>query len=162
MDDKLIIDRLDSLAEVDIDAANAYTQAIKVIDIKLVIGTLEEYRSDHERHYDSLSRAIKNLRGKPPDISPDFKGFLISGFTRIRGKTGMMGALEAMESNEKLTIKKYKEAAEMDFPRDILNIVVDNYRDEIKHFDFFRTQLRILRNNPQFYELAQPDEKLTR
>jgi hypothetical protein len=53
-------------------------------------------RDDHKRHIELLASEIPTLGGTPPDYSPDFKGYLISGFTSLRSITGTEGALKAM------------------------------------------------------------------
>lgn len=152
-----IIDRLQSLAQLDVDAANAYAQAIKEIDIPIIRLELEKFKDDHDRHYHTLSEEISNLGGKVPKKSPDLKGFFISGFTFIRSQTGTAGALKALETNEKLTNKRYSEAVSMDFPEKILSLLQLNYDDEKKHLQYVQSQLRILIDNPQYYRTTGPE-----
>lgn len=162
MENNDIIDKLQSLAQLDIDAANAYAQAIKEIDIPIIRSELEKFKDDHDRHYYTLSEAISNLGGRAPDKSPDFKGFLISGFTFIRSQTGTEGALKALETNEKLTNRKYADAVSMDFPENILSLLQLNYNDEKNHLQYIQSQLRIFSENPQYYKTEGPDTKSRR
>jgi uncharacterized protein (TIGR02284 family) len=159
MENKEIIEELKSLIQLDIDATRAYSQAINEISIKFIRDSLDEFRNDHERHIYNLSPIITELGGTPPEKTPDLKGFLISGFTMIRSQPGNMGALHAMESNEKLTNKQYSDACNKDFPKHIIDQLRLNYQDEQKHLEFIQHQLRILSENPRFYEQARPVTK---
>lgn len=154
-----IIDRLQSLARLDIDAANAYAQAIKEIDIPIIRAELEKFKDDHDRHFYALSEEISSMGGNVPKKSPDIKGFFISGFTFIRSQMGNVSALKAMETNEKLTNKSYSEAVAMDFPEKILSLLELNYEDEKQHLQYVQTQIRILSDNPQYYKAEGPETR---
>lgn len=152
MENKEIIEELKSLVQLDIDATRAYAQAIDEIDIKFIKDHLDDFRNDHERHIYNLSPHITELGGTPPEKSPDLKGFIIAGFTMIRSQTGTEGALNAMETNEKMTNENYSEACSKDFPKDILAQLQSNYDDEQRHLEFIQQQLKILKDNPHYYD----------
>lgn len=162
MDNTEIIDELKSLSQIDIDATRAYSQAIDEIDIKIIRDAIEDFRKDHERHIYNLNSFISRLGGTPPEVSPDLKGFLIEGFTMIRSKTGTEGALKAMETNEKLTNKDYRDACSKDFPSDILDVLRSNYEDEQRHLSFIQEHLKVLQENPAYYERQRPGDWETR
>lgn len=128
-----IIDNLNSLVQLDIDAVRAYQQAIDEIDISNVRDPLISFRQDHERHINDLSDAVRKLGGQPPEVKPDFKGFLLEGFTAIRSKTGTEGALRAMKINEKITNKAYRNAMAWVLPPDVYDVVRRNRDDEQRH-----------------------------
>ncbi len=158
MENKDIIDELKSLVQLDIDATRAYSQAMDAIDIKFIKDSLDDFRNDHERHIYNLSPIITELGGTPPEKSPDLKGFLIAGFTMIRSQTGTEGALNAMETNEKLTNKNYGEACSKDFPGHILTQLQANYSDEQRHLAFIQQHLKILKENPAYYDQMRAGE----
>lgn len=81
---------------------------------------------------------------RAPELTSDFKGFIISGFTALRSLTGTKGALEAMETNERLTTSKYAEASKWDFPVDVLAVVQSNLADEQRHLAFVREAISSL------------------
>src|SRR5919198_4895882 len=93
-----LINRLEKLIQLDIDAVGAYEQAIEAIDILEVRDRLAEFRDDHERHVAELSAALRRMGGEPPRRSPDMKGFLIEGYTAVRSSMGSAGALRAMKT----------------------------------------------------------------
>src|SRR5690606_9370068 len=100
-----VISTLNDLIQLDVDAVNAYEQAIERIDIPQVAADLEQFKGDHQRHIEELSAEVMRLGGEPPDRSPDLKGYLLEGFTALRSVTGTEGALKAMRSNEVTTNK---------------------------------------------------------
>ncbi len=133
--------KLASLAQLDIDAVHAYEQAIEKVDVAHVKEQLVKYKDDHDRHIRELSAVIRRLGGTPPDYSPDFKGFLISGFTSLRSITGTEGALKAMKTNEKLTNKNYKDATGWDLDPEARQIVDNAYGDEKNHLSYIEKTL---------------------
>lgn len=141
MENKDIIDNLEKLVQLDIDAYHAYAQAIEKVDELMIKEKLVHFQIDHRRHVEVLSAKIQEKGGTPPEFSKDFKGFLISGFTALRSLTGSSGALQAMETNERLTTSSYEKATKQDFPSDIATIIRDNYADEQRHLSFIREAL---------------------
>jgi len=139
-----IIGQLQKLIHLDVDATHAYDQAIKNISEQIVKEKLIQFQADHRKHIDLLSSKVLELGGTPPELTSDFKGFFITGFTALRSLTGTKGALEAMESNERLTNTKYEEASRLDLPLDIVSIVQSNLSDERYHLSFIREALASL------------------
>lgn len=133
---KELIDHLISLVQLDIDAIYAYDQAIKEIDVQDIREKLTEFKNDHQQHVNDLSPFISQFGGQVPAFKPDFKGFLIQGFTALRSKTGTEGALKAMKGNEQLTNKKYDSALEWDLPENVRKVIVKNRDDERRHLQF--------------------------
>ena len=139
-----ILDDLNKLIHLDLDATHAYEQAIKNVGEAALKEKLTLFQADHSRHIDQLSAKVLELEGTPPELASDFKGFIIAGFTALRSLTGTKGALEAMETNERLTASKYSEASKLDFPVDVLAIVQSNLADEQRHLSFVREAISAL------------------
>ena len=133
-----ILSQIEKLIQLDVDATHAYDQAIKNVDDQAIKDKLVLFQGDHRRHIDLLSAKVLELGGTPPELSSDFKGFFISGFTALRSLTGTKGALEAMETNEKLTTSKYQDAAQLVWPTDLSSIIQSNLADEQRHLSFVR------------------------
>ena len=133
-----ILNQLEKLIQLDVDATHAYDQAIKNVDEQVIKDKLLLFQGDHRRHIDLLSAKVLELGGTPPELTSDFKGFFISGFTALRSLTGTKGALEAMETNEKLTTSKYQDAVKLVWPADIASIIQSNLSDEQRHLAFVR------------------------
>jgi uncharacterized protein (TIGR02284 family) len=141
MDTKETIKTLSDLCQLDIDAVYAYEQAIERIDHSEIRSNLESFKADHERHMNDLSQAIRDLGADPPERKRDFKGFLLEGFTALRGITGTEGALKAMRSNEKLTNRNYEDALSKDLPADVRELVRRNREDERRHLTYIERAL---------------------
>jgi rubrerythrin len=141
-----ILTQLEKLIQLDVDATHAYDQAIKNVDEQVIKDKLLLFQGDHRRHIDLLSAKVLELGGTPPELTSDFKGFFISGFTALRSLTGTKGALEAMETNEKLTTSKYTDAAKLVWPTDIASLIQSNLADEQRHLSFVREAIATLVN----------------
>lgn len=141
MDTQETADKLNSLIKLDVDAVSAYNQALDQIDVPDVEAQMTRYRDDHERHITALSEIVEKLGEKPAERSKDFKGFLIEGFTMLRGAGGTQAALQAMETNEKLTNKKYGEAMNWDVSAEVHDVITMNYQDEREHLTYIERQL---------------------
>ncbi|HEY3449419.1 MAG TPA: DUF2383 domain-containing protein [Myxococcales bacterium] len=133
MDPKDLNKELSSLAQLDIDAIHAYDQAIHNIDVTSVREQLTQFKADHERHVRDLSVIIQRFGGQAPSFSPDFKGYVLQGFTALRSAMGTEGALKAMKGNEELTNRTYSNALGKGFPVDVLAVLQKNYADEQRH-----------------------------
>mgnify|MGYP000635563959 CR=1 FL=1 len=136
-----IIDLLNNLVQLDIDAIQAYDQAIQHIKETEIKQKLIEFQHDHQRHVFELSKEIKELGGIPPKDT-DIKGFFLESFTALRGLLGgTSAALKAMRSNEELTNKTYKEALDQSLPLNIKSLIEKNYLDERKHLAYIDHKL---------------------
>jgi rubrerythrin len=135
------LDQLVTLAQLDIDAAQAYEQAIDGIDIPEIRDRLDDFREDHERHVDELSAAITRLGGEPPRREADFKGYVIEGYTAVRSAMGIAGALRAMKNNEILANTIYEQALSLDLPDDVKAIIERNREDERRHLAYIEAVL---------------------
>jgi len=141
MTNNTIAKKLIELAQLDIDAAYAYEQALGSIEHSAIHAQISSFRDDHLRHINELSALIRQLGEEPPAHTKDFKGFLIAGFTAIRSMTGTEGALKAMQGNEKLTNKTYQEALSWDLTPDARALIEKNYADEKRHLQYITTTL---------------------
>ncbi len=141
MDARNVAEKLNTLIQLDIDAVGAYNQAIDEIDEPDVRDRLEGYRDDHEQHISDLSDIVVEMGEEPVERSKDFKGFLLGGFTKILSMGGTDSALKAMESNEKITNKKYAEAMDWDFGPEIHGIIRKNLEDENEHLEYIERTL---------------------
>lgn len=142
MQRKEMIEKVISLIQLDIDAIHAYEQAMRHISQPIIRDQIAEFRNDHHRHFRELSALVQGMGGEAPEYSPDFRGFLIQGFTALRSATGTEGAINAMETNEKLTNKTYEEATSWDLSIEAKVIVERNLSDERRHLSYIQRSLR--------------------
>jgi uncharacterized protein (TIGR02284 family) len=139
MDEK--VKKLISLTQLDIDAVYGYVQALKEVDDQAIRSQLTAFRDDHKRHADELSHAIVSFGENPPEFSPDFKGYITAGFTAVRSLSGTIGALKALESNEKLSNRAYSEALSWDMPVNVKGLIEKNYADERRHLKYIQDRI---------------------
>ena len=124
---------LNKLIQLDYDAAQTYKLALEHVDDALVWSDLQAFLRDHERHVMELTSIVRDLGGTPLEAHRDFKGVLLEGMTRLRSRTGTLGALRAMRTNEKLTNRVYDRAADVYMPPIGQAIVMENLADERRH-----------------------------
>lgn len=136
-----IIKQICSLIQLDLDAIEAYEQALKNIDHKQIHSKLTSFQDDHVRHVNVLSEIVKKMGGTPPRRTIDIKGFFLSGFTAIRSLTGTVGALKAMVSNEELTTRTYEDALKWSFSAEVKEIIKNNFEDEKRHLNYIQKAL---------------------
>lgn len=150
-----IINTLNDLLQLDIDAVNAYEQALKQIDNSDIHSNIESFRQDHLRHIMDLKEIIRKHSGSPVQSTPDLKGYLLEGFTALRSVTGTKGALSAMEANEKITSKNYGDALQEDilFPADVKELLLKNFADETRHLEYITNALK---NWKPIYDVVKP------
>jgi len=139
---KKVVEKLNSLIKLDVDAVHAYDQAIEACEILTIKDTLTEFRNDHERHIHDLSQQVTRLGGTP-EVRRDLKGFVIEGFTALMSQ-GDRSALMAMRGNEELTNRMYQAALENeDLPAEVRTVLERNYADEQRHVAWIKNQLNI-------------------
>lgn len=144
MEENELIQVLSKLVQVDIDALHVYNQTAREVEDEVMRGRVEEFRTDHRNHIDALSVEIRALGGKPPELSLDFKGFVIEGFAVLRSLTGMKAALKALKTTEKITSRYYGEAIPRDIPDPIKDILRKHFSDEKVHLGYFDSNLHAI------------------
>ena len=131
---------LHQLAQIEIDAIRAYTQAIERCRDPELDRMLRDFREDHLRHIQDLSVEIRKTGGMPP-AGLDLPGLGIEAFTATLALTGKGGALMATQGNEIVTNDAYASALARDLPDDVRAMVERNAEDEQRHLASIRGQL---------------------
>lgn len=138
-----MVEKLGDLLRLDVDAVNAYNEAIEKIESSELRSSLSEYRDDHQRHVRDLTVSIERLGHQAPEPSGDFKGKLIEGMTKLRSSMGDEQAMKAMHQNEEITNKAYSHAAAEAWPTDILDVVEQGFADERRHLQWIEQRLSV-------------------
>ena len=138
-----IVDKLTDLAQLDYDAVQCYKQALDEVDDSEVRQKFMQFQRDHQEHIRNLNSAITELGGEPYEPSSSAMGLLTEGFTAVRSKIGTNGALHAMETNEKLTNKRYGEAVKMDMPAHAKEVLRRHLEDEKGHLHYIQQSLSV-------------------
>jgi rubrerythrin len=134
-------DMLHSLAELDYDAIDAYSVAIDKIEHPERRRALEEFRGDHQRHVEDLSRELSEL-GREPPLKADLKSVLAQGKVVLGTITGDKGILKAMRSNEKDTNRAYEKALNRgDLSTELARLLSGNLADERRHLNWIENEL---------------------
>ena len=148
-----IVDKLNDLVALDIDAVSAYQAAISRITVPFLRDRLREFQLDHERHVRDLSEFVVRYGGQPKH-GLDVKGFLIKGFTAVTSMMGNEAALRAMQGNEQLTNRIYQTALSETWPDEVRKVVERNHADERRHLAFIQECLRT-----RLWDQSQPAQK---
>lgn len=141
-----VIELLNDLIQLDVDAAETYGQAIKHMEYEDIRRRLADFQDDHRNHIRDLTAMVQQLNGTPLKPTPDLKGYLLEGFTALRSIASTKGALESMRSNERLTNRKYQEAAALDLPEEVMTLIKTNLSQEIRHLMYIEEVLTIPRH----------------
>ena len=136
-----IVEELNEVLQIDIDAVGAYQTAIDAISEFEIKRQLVQFKADHERHITDLNGLITGSGGDP-NKRPDLRGFVRKSFTKVAGLVGTEATLRAMLSNEKLTNDVYARHVQKAFPPDILEVLRRNYGDEQRHYSWIESCLR--------------------
>ncbi|MCE2993033.1 MAG: DUF892 family protein [Alphaproteobacteria bacterium] len=130
---KMFIDAVKSLIELDYDAIEAYEAAINRLENEDYKEKLTEFKSDHERHVENLSEVIRSHGETPPD-GPTVKSMLTQGKVVLGNMLGDKTILRAMLDNEKDTNTAYQEMLKRDDLWDDINDILNRgSEDEKKH-----------------------------
>ena len=144
MNEKNLIEALSNLVQLDIDAVQAYDQALKEIDDPIIRDRLHKFQDDHRNHISGLSKKIEALGGQPPKYSQDIKGYVIEAFAAIRSFTGLKGALAAMKTIEEITNRYYGEVVSWDAPSAVKEALRTSFSEEKVHLDYITSNLQAM------------------
>lgn len=138
------LEKLRSLAQLDVDAIGTYDAAMNGVREDSVRSKLAEFRVDHARHVQDLNAVIQRLGGEPVALTPDIKGTVLKTMTQVTSYLGTEAALLAMVGNEELTNRAYDAALTMDWGDDaeVRELLERNRSDERRHLAWIKHALR--------------------
>lgn len=124
---------LNELCKYDFDAIAAYEAAIDRVDDKDARIQLKVLCDENKNHTVALNRFLSQ-RGENPVTGPDSMKLLTKGKVVLADMISDEKIIEAMVSNEKQMIKKYREALEMDgLTAQERSILAKHHNDEKRH-----------------------------
>ncbi|MBX5481241.1 MAG: ferritin-like domain-containing protein [Myxococcaceae bacterium] len=132
------IEKLQRLAQLDVDAIGTYDAAMKRISYPVVLEKLGEFRADHVKHVERLNGLLRNLGAEAVEVKPDLKGRVLKGFTAAQSMMGTEGALVAMIGNEELTTHTYHAALKVDWTAEERAVIELHYADERRHLEWIK------------------------
>jgi rubrerythrin len=130
-----------NLIELDYDAIEAYDAAIARMTREAHRTQLLEFRDDHERHIEELSRVLRD-GGRTPPKGPDFKRLLLEGKVVLAGLVSDRAILYALRTIEKDTNVAYERASRSDaVPPQLKELLRASLADERRHRGWLDEQL---------------------
>ena len=143
MSDALVLARdvtriatLNDLLQLDHDAVGAYGIAIHAATDESHRQTLREFRADHERHIDEITRLIQDRGGKPlqtPHLPTSVFKLVVQKAGALGGPTSLLLAFKA---NERQSRDKFRRAAENADDLEVADVLARAADDEIRHYDW--------------------------
>ncbi|KFA89628.1 MULTISPECIES: ferritin-like domain-containing protein [Archangium] len=136
------VEKLRSLAQMDVDAVGAYDAAIARVKEPMVRERLNDFRVDHVRHVQELNAFIRQFGGEPVELRPDLKGAAMKGLTAMTSMMGTEAALVAMLGNEEFTNRAYELALSFEWSPEVRALIQKNRRDEERHITWVKDAVR--------------------
>ncbi|MFY0525824.1 ferritin-like domain-containing protein [Archangium gephyra] len=136
------VEKLRSLAQMDVDAVGAYDAAIARVKEPLVRERLNDFRVDHVRHVQDLNAFIRQFGGEPVELRPDLKGAAMKGLTAMTSMMGTEAALVAMLGNEEFTNRAYELALNFEWSPEVRTLIEKHRRDEERHITWVKDAVR--------------------
>ena len=134
--------KLESLAQLDTDAVQVYSDALEHVKDDDVREAFTRFQGEHRYHIDQLSEAIMRLGGEKPELKVDLMGRMADWVTSLRSMSGTSGALHAMKTAEKYHNSHYGEAVKWDVgDAEIATMLSRFYDDEKRHLAFVEERL---------------------
>lgn len=133
MMEKKLINKLISLIQLDVDAVNAYEEAIQRIDDDDIRDEMKKFQADYRRHIAQLSVVVTDLGGQPPELGRDVRGYLLEAMTAVMSAVGTKPALRALHACAKIVSRTYHDAVTVDLPPRITSVVKRHAEDEERH-----------------------------
>lgn len=131
-----LVAQLNDLLQLDYDAVQAYRLAISLLSNPEYKAQLRDFRADHERHIDELSRLVANHGGVPVEM-PHLPTGVFKLAVQAAGRAGGdRGVLLAFKANERQVRDKYRRAAESRQPPEVAVILSRAAGDESLHYSW--------------------------
>jgi rubrerythrin len=127
---------LNDLLQLDHDAVGAYGVAIHASADESHRETLREFRADHERHIEEITRLIQDRDGKPiqaPHLPTSVFKLAVQKAGSLGGETALLLAFKA---NERQSRDKYRRSAENSDDLEVADVLARAADDEVRHYDW--------------------------
>lgn len=152
-----LVDDLDALLQLDEDAVEAYKIAIDKLRDVSARGDLVEFKQDHARHIEDLSRAVLRLGGTPTETGGTL---LADALAAVRAASGDVAALRAMRMVERITNRTYGKVLAHRLDAETRAIVTAHRDDERQHLREIKAHLEQL--DEDYQEEIDDEEQLLR
>ncbi len=137
MQEAQLVAELDDLLQLDHDAVAAYDLAIRSLETEAYREAIREFRGDHQRHIDELTRLVREHGGVPvqmPHLPTSVFKLLVQAVGAF-GSDGDASVLLAFKTNERQSRDKYRRAAEQLLgDASITAVLARAAADEARHY----------------------------
>ena len=133
-DTAALLAELNDLLQLEYDALPVYGLAIAALRRPEYRDVLAEFRDDHRRHVQELSRLIRDLGGIRLPLPHMPTGLFKLAVQAAALPGGDRAILLAFKSNEWQSRAKYARHAGRDHPADIAAVLERNATDEARHY----------------------------
>jgi hypothetical protein len=116
MSNRLLVERLEALAHLEIDAILAVERALAGEREAGAKALLEAFKQERERHLAATNHLLFNHGGKAPELRADFKGYLLEGAAVALGIAGMVATATVLANG-------YRAQPLAPFPADVRRVV---------------------------------------
>lgn len=147
--DSSLVAELNDLMQLDHDAIQAYSLAIRTLENEEFRRQLEEFRGDHQRHVDELTQLVRSRGGVPVHLPHLPTGIFKLAVQAVGAAGGDRAVLVAFRANERQARDKYRTAARANHPADVTSVLARAADDETRHFEWVEESLRQLGWNPE-------------
>jgi rubrerythrin len=127
---------LNDLLQLDHDAVGAYGIAIDALTDESHRQTLREFRADHERHIEEITRLIQDRGGKPIQAPHLPTGVFKLAVQKAGALGGQTALLLAFKANERQGRDKYRRVAEHSDDLEVADVLARAADDEVRHYDW--------------------------
>ncbi|HET6405399.1 MAG TPA: DUF2383 domain-containing protein [Candidatus Thermoplasmatota archaeon] len=136
---KAVIDDLNDLLQLDMDALGAYEETMAQLTDQEHVETLQMFKRDHERHVKDLTAFVKRMGGTPkerPHVTGALKKGLVAAAGAVAGDKAVLASFRANELQVRTKYEAY--AAKQHYPAEVAEIIRMNAQDERRHYDWAR------------------------
>lgn len=129
-----LVAELNDLLQLDHDAVQAYGLALDGLQDERHRATLREYRADHERHVEELTRLVQSFGGIPlnlPHLPTGAFKLAVQAVGRLGGDRAL---LLAFKTNEGQVRAKYREHVARAHSVDVQEVLRRAADDEERHY----------------------------
>jgi competence ComEA-like helix-hairpin-helix protein len=132
------IEALAALAQLDLEAAAAYSICAEAMPIEDIRDTLISFREDHLRHVRDLGQLVEEMGGEAVDAEGPVRESSLTALASATSALGPDAGYLAMISNEQLTNSVYQAILQIEWDEDVQQVIKRNLEDEKRHLQWLQ------------------------
>jgi hypothetical protein len=136
-----LISELFRLFLVEIDAVQAYGEAVAILGPGPIRDELALFGLEHQRHALQVQEQITRRGYHPPEREPDVKGVVIGALTAPQRVLTVEDVLSGIRGNEQLTGSLYAKALAKPLPDEVREVLTRIREEEHHHLDWIERAL---------------------